>query len=87
MERINLALEDGTSELLTRLAGSERKRGEWISTVARAHAQNQEIAGDGATLRLLQAAMLGLAASQNMMTASQNMLEARVGKLEGKQCQ
>lgn len=46
MERINLLIDDGVGELLTVLAGGERKRGKWLSDAVRAAHESQfEITG------------------------------------------
>lgn len=60
-ERINLVIEDGIGDLLTELAGSERKRGEWLSKMVRAmHDQRQQIeATDTETMKLTILGMAG----------------------------
>ena len=44
-ERLNLAVDDGIGDLLTQLAGGERKRGQYLSDLVRGLAQTQRSAG------------------------------------------
>lgn len=44
-ERLNLAVDDGIGDLLTRLAGGERKRGAFLSDVIRGLAQTHGTPG------------------------------------------
>lgn len=60
-ERLNLAVDDGIGDLLTELAGGERKRGQWLSDLVRGmHSQAAQMAGtDFETLRLSHAGLIG----------------------------
>lgn len=40
-ERINLVLDDGIGEMMTQLAGGERKRGQWLSDLIKAMYEQQ----------------------------------------------
>lgn len=40
-ERLNLSVDDGVSDLLSQLAGGERKRGEFLSKLLRGMAQHR----------------------------------------------
>lgn len=60
MERINLLVDDGVGELLTAIAGGERKRGRWLTDAVRAASENQmEIIGS--ELETMRFAMNGMA--------------------------
>lgn len=60
-ERLNLAVDDGVGDLLTRLAGGERKRGAWLSDLVRGmDDQARQVAGnDFDSLRLSHAGLIG----------------------------
>lgn len=57
-ERLNLAVDDGIGDLLTRLAGGERKRGAYLSDVIRGLAQTQ--GSPGGDLQTLTFAVRGV---------------------------
>src|SRR5690606_10077132 len=65
-ERLNLTVDDGTSELLVKLAGSRNKMGETVSNLVRAASTAEQIpaASDVETLRLM---IMGLSAEIKLM--------------------
>lgn len=68
MERLNLAVENGVGEMLTELAGGERRRGQWLSDLVQAmHAQQQTAIGND--LETVKLAMAGLAGQQKLIDA------------------
>lgn len=74
MERLNLAVENGIGDMLTELAGGERRRGQWLSDLVQAmHAQQQM--ASGGDLETVKLAMAGLAGQQKL-------LDARLFKVE-----
>lgn len=79
-ERLNLIVDDGIGELMTVLAGGERRRGQWLSDLVRAVHENQANAnvGEAETLRL---AFAGLAGAQRMVEGRVQRLEAQVAAL------
>jgi hypothetical protein len=80
-ERLNLAVDDGVGDLLTRLAGGERKRGQWLSDLVRGMADQvgQTSGSDFDALRLSHAGLIGqVRANQGQQLA----LEARLQALE-----
>lgn len=83
MQKITLVVEDGVSAMLTELAGSERKRGAWISQMVKSiyekHEQVQ--ASDVDTLKL---DVLGLVAQYKMIDARLSQMERQVVGLIGK---
>lgn len=73
--RINLVVGDDVPSMLTELAGGERKRGDYVTTLIRAvHAGERESVG-GAERELRQLTVTGLAAKTMM-------LEARLAQVE-----
>ena len=74
MERLNLTVEDGTGELMTQLAGGERKRGQWLSELVRAmhETQQQAQASDVEQVKMALAGMIG----------QQKQLEGRLLQVE-----
>jgi hypothetical protein len=60
-ERLNLSVDDGVGDLLSELAGGERKRGQWLSDLVRGqHSQLSQVAGsDFETLRLTISGLVG----------------------------
>lgn len=60
-ERLNLSVDDGVGDLLSELAGGERKRGQWLSDLVRGqHSQLGRTGGsDVETLRLTLAGLIG----------------------------
>lgn len=72
-DRLNLAVDDGIGDLLTKLAGGERRRGQYLSDVVRGLAQTQQTPGaDVQTLIFAVRGMAGQVAS----------LEARLSRVE-----
>lgn len=61
VERLNLTVADGVGDMLTTLAGGERKRGQWISNLVTAmHEQYAQI--DKSDLEQLKLGFAGLTA-------------------------
>ena len=60
-ERLNLSVDDGVGDLLSELAGGERKRGQWLSDLVRGqHSQLGRTGGsDVETLRLTISGLMG----------------------------
>ena len=73
-ERINLNVTDGTGDMMTQLAGGERKRGQWLSSLVRAmyEADQQAQASDVEQLKFALAGMIG----------QQKQLEGRMLQME-----
>lgn len=73
-ERIGLVVDDDVPEMLTALAGGERRRGQWVSDLVRAMHENQEkvTASNIDELRLTVAGLIG----------EVKMLNARVTGIE-----
>ena len=69
-ERINLVVDEGVSDLLSELAGGDRKRGQWLSELIQGMAIREApvAAGDFEALRL----------SHHGVCAQLRMLEARL---------
>lgn len=72
-ERINLHVDTGTADMLTALAGGERRRGKYISRLINAIYHNQE--SEPTELDDLKLSFRGMAATQKT-------LEQRVAKME-----
>ena len=64
-ERLNLSVDDGVGELLTTLAGGERKRGQWLSDMIRGQytLTAQSAGADLESLRLSHTGLVGLVKS------------------------
>ena len=73
-ERINLIVDEGIGDVLTQLAGGERKRGEWISKLAKAMLEQQQMA-QGSDLEQLRYAFAGI-------TGQVKLVEARLYNME-----
>ena len=60
-ERLNLSVDNGIGELLSELAGGERKRGQWLSDLVRGMSDHaSKIAGsDFESLKLSHAGLIG----------------------------
>lgn len=80
-ERLNLSVDDGIGELLSTLAGGERKRGQWLSDLVRGqYSQRSNVAGsDFETLRLSHSGLVGEVRQHDGRVL---MLETRVQALE-----
>jgi hypothetical protein len=74
VERINLSVDEGVGDLLSDLAGGERKRGQWLSDLVRAmHEAGQRVhVSDIEQVKLAFSGLLG----------QQKQLEGRVIQLE-----
>lgn len=75
-ERLNLAVDDGVGDMLTALAGGERKRGEYVSALVRGLYETQAQAG--LPLETLQYAVNGhsgqLLSLQGRVTSLENQM-------------
>ncbi len=74
-ERLNLVVEDGVGDLLTKLAGSERRRGQWMSDLIKAMIENREQAA-ASSLDELRLSFIGLVGEVKLQ-------DARLARLEG----
>lgn len=74
-ERLNLIVEDGVGDLLTKLADGERRRGQWISDLAKAMIENREQAA-ASSLDELRLSFVGLLSEVKLQ-------DARIVRLEG----
>lgn len=73
-ERLNLQVDDGIGDLMTQLAGGERRRGQWLGDLVRAmHEQSSQ-----ATVSDLETTKLALSG----LAGQQKLLEARLLKVE-----
>jgi hypothetical protein len=53
-ERLNLSVDEGIGDLLNKLAGGERKRGDYLSKLLRSIDQGEDVTGlDVESLRLM----------------------------------
>ena len=80
-ERINLSVENGTGDLLTRLAGGERKRGQYLADLLRSIERGERIDIAGAeleTLKLTQQATIG---KVRMLEGKLSILETQFAAL------
>lgn len=76
-ERLNLAVEDGIGDMLSTLAGGERKRGQYLSDLIRGMAKvTGKPAMDTVTMEF---ALRGLAGQVQTVEGRLAMLEAKVG--------
>lgn len=84
MQKVTLVIEDGVSEMLTELAGSERKRGAWVSQVVKSiHEKREQVqAGDVDTLKL---DVLGLIAQDKMLDARLSRVEHQLAAMIARQ--
>jgi hypothetical protein len=74
VERLNLTVDDGVSQMLTELAEGERKRGQWLTNLVRSmYEQKQQIAVSD--FEQVKVGFTGL-------VATSNALESRVARLE-----
>ena len=74
VERLNLTVDDGVSQMLTELAEGERKRGQWLTNLVRSmYEQKQQIAVSD--FEQIKVGFTGL-------VATSNALESRVARLE-----
>ncbi len=79
-ERMNLQVEDGIGDVLTALAGGERKRGAWLSDLLRAMelSAGQQVGAEFETLRL---SHQGLAGQVRTLDGRVMGLEAQVAAM------
>jgi hypothetical protein len=77
-ERLNLAVDDGVGELLTQLAGGERKRGQYLSDLVRGLSQTK--GAPGADLQTLLFAVRGVT---GQVQGLEGRLEAAEAQLAG----
>ena len=77
--RLNLAVDEGIGELLTQLAGGERRRGAFLSDVVRGLAQTQQT--PGADLQKLLFAVRGMGGQVAGMDARLSRLENTVAAM------
>jgi len=78
-ERLNLAVDDGIGELLTQLAGGERKRGQYLSDLVRGLAQTQ--GAPGADLQTLLFVVRGVTGQVQGIEGRLSMVEAQLAPL------
>lgn len=80
-ERLNLQVDDNIPELLTTLAGGERKRGQWLSDLIRGMAQTTgQPAVDVDTVLY---ALKGLSGTVTTLQGRVATLEARLSQWTG----
>ena len=60
-ERLTIVLEDGTSEMLLKLAGSSRRQGEYLSRVIKSLYAGELEVHEGAELEQIRLALAGIA--------------------------
>lgn len=60
-ERLTVVLEDGTSEMLLKLAGGSRKQGEYLSRVIKSLYAGELEVHEGAELEQIRLALAGIA--------------------------
>lgn len=79
-ERVSLTIEDGIGKMLTQLAGSERKRGQWLSGMVRAmyEAEQQAQASDVEQLKF---ALSGVIGQQKQLEGRMLQMERQVAAL------
>lgn len=79
-ERLNLAVEDGIGDMLSALAGGERKRGQYLSDLIRGMAKvTGKPTMDTVTMEF---ALRGLAGQVQTVEGRLAVLEAKVGAKE-----
>lgn len=80
-ERLNLMVDEGISDLLTELAGGERKRGQWLSDLVRGMAyQTAQVSGDD--FDVLKMSHAGLVGKVKALDGRYLALDMRVAQLE-----
>ncbi|MEO8271738.1 MAG: hypothetical protein ABI557_18590 [Aureliella sp.] len=75
MERLNLTVDDGISDILVSLAGSGRKQGEWLGELLRAIKQGRDV-GDGGRLTKQEITVEGVCGRLNELEGRLLRLEA-----------
>ncbi len=81
-ERLNLAVDDGIGELLTQLAGGERKRGQYLSDLVRGLAQTQ--GSPGADVQTLLFAVRGVTGQVQGLEGRLSAVEAQLAAVIAK---
>ena len=81
-ERLSLMVDQDVPGLLTELAGGERKRGEYLSKLARAVYDNDRMVAAGADVEALRLQLTGMAARlialEGRLLASERQLAALI---------
>ena len=81
-ERLSLMVDQDVPGLLTELAGGERKRGEYLSKLARAVYENDRMVAAGADVEALRLQLTGMAARlialEGRLLASERQLAALI---------
>ena len=80
MDRLNLIVDVGIPELLTQLAGGERKRGQWISRMVEAMHEQADVAL-GSDVDVLRLGLGGLAGQVKGIDARVMRLEQTVSAM------
>lgn len=80
-ERLNLAVEEGIGDLLTELAGGERKRGQYLSDLVRGMRNQTEVAA-GSDFEALRLSHAGLVGQVRQNEGRLLILETRVQAIE-----
>ena len=79
-DRLNLIVADGVGDLLTALAGGERRRGEWLSKMVKAlHEQNTN--AQASDLDQLRFALTGVIGQQKMIEGRLFQVERNLAAL------
>jgi hypothetical protein len=74
-ERLNLTVDDGIGQLMSQLAGGERRRGDWLTDLVKAMHSNAEQA-QASSFDQLRLSFVGL-------LGEVKMIEARLQHVEG----
>ncbi len=74
-DRLNLVVDDGVGEIMTEMAGGERRRGQWLSDLVRAMHEQGIKAQQGGDLETLRYSVTG-------MTGQIKILEGRLVNME-----
>ncbi len=80
-ERVTLAVEDGVGEMLTALAGGERKRGEYLSRVVRALYAGELEQRDVTRIERVEFAFAGFVAEHRQLEGRVRRMEREVAAL------
>lgn len=80
-ERLNLSVDDGVGELLSELAGGERKRGQWLSDMVRGQ-HSQLGRGGGTEAETMRLTLSGLIGQVRQNEGRVLVLEARLQAVE-----
>ncbi len=74
-ERLNLMIDEGIADIMTQMAGGERRRGQWLSDLVRAMHEQGIKAQQGGDLETLRYSVVG-------MTGQIKMIEGRLVNME-----